>query len=89
LKFASLAVLAAPALFHFHLFAADQVQGLAAGLLEIRQDADGLRNLGDGPTFGESEAGLVANEQAAGVNIATLARLNRILGLRGRTRGND
>ena len=49
---------------------------MLARLFEIGQDADGLREIGDGPALGEAEWRLIAEKKTAELKIATRAGKN-------------
>src|SRR5207248_10815941 len=62
LELPALAALAAPALFHFNLPAADQIQCVLASLLQIGKHTHRLRSLGHRPSLREPQPALVAQE---------------------------
>ncbi len=77
-EFAALAALAVPALFHFNLSAADQVERMLASLFEIGENPHGLRNVRGGPAFSKTKIGLITEKQTAHSHVAAFARENLV-----------
>ena len=77
-KFTSDAPLAPPPLFQIYLTAANQIERLLPGLLEIGKHANRLLSLGHRPAFGQAQRRLITKESSAQTRIAAFRGHHRI-----------
>ena len=78
LKFAAQAGLPLQTLFLLHLPGADQVKGVLVRLLQVRVDAEGLIEIGNGPALRQLHRALKSEEDGSGRDVAPLDRSDRI-----------